>query len=192
VAAWPVPLRRLVLVGHSMGGLVARSAQHQAQQQGQRWPSLLSDLACVGTPHQGAPLEQLGHAVTAVLGATPYAKPFARLARLRSAGITDLRHGALLPPQADGSVAHVPLPQQPRCHAVAAALRTPAATRPGALKDRWLGDGLVPVSSALGRHADAQQQLAFDPDRQVLLQGLGHMALLSSPEVMVHLRRWLA
>ena len=190
--AWPVPLQRVVLLGHSMGGLLIRSALHQAAALGQAWPAQVDDAVFLGTPHHGAPLERAGHWIDIVLGVTPYAAPLARLGKIRSAGITDLRHGALLPPQADGSVAHVPLPQQPRCHAVAAALRTPAATRPGPLKDRWLGDGLVPVSSALGRHADAQQQLAFDPDRQVLLQGLGHMALLSSPEVMVHLRRWLA
>jgi hypothetical protein len=186
--AWPVPLQRVVLLGHSMGGLLIRSALHQAAAPGQAWPAQVDDAIFLGTPHHGAPLERAGHWIDIVLGLTPYAAPLARLGQIRSAGITDLRHGALLPPQADGSVAHVPLPQQPRCHAVAAS----TGAQPGALKDRWLGDGLVPVHSALGRHVDSHQQLDFAPERQVLLQGLGHMALLSSPEVMVHLRRWLA
>jgi pimeloyl-ACP methyl ester carboxylesterase len=178
----------VVLLGHSMGGLLIRSALHQAAAPGQAWPAQVDDAIFLGTPHHGAPLERAGHWIDIVLGLTPYAAPLARLGQIRSAGITDLRHGALLPPQADGSVAHVPLPQQPRCHAVAAS----TGAQPGALKDRWLGDGLVPVHSALGRHVDSHQQLDFAPERQVLLQGLGHMALLSSPEVMVHLRRWLA
>jgi hypothetical protein len=188
LAAWPVPLQRVVLLGHSMGGLLIRSALHQAAAQGQAWPAQVDDAVLLGTPHHGAPLERAGHWIDIVLGLTPYAAPLARLGKIRSAGITDLRHGALLPPQADGTVAHVPLPQQPRCHAVAAS----TAAQAGTLKDRWLGDGLVPVASALGRHGDEQLSLAFEPERQVLLQSLGHMALLSSPEAMVHLRRWLA
>ena len=184
VAAWPVPLRRLVLVGHSMGGLVARSAQHQAQQQGQRWPSLLSDLACMGTPHQGAPLEQLGHAVTAVLGATPYAKPFARLARLRSAGITDLRHGRLL----DDRAALAPLPTGVRCLALAGTL----GEADGAMRHRVLGDGLVPLPSALGQHADPARALHFEPGHTWVGAGIGHLALITHPAVHAQLLAWLA
>ena len=184
VAAWPVPLRRLVLVGHSMGGLVARSAQHQAQQQGQRWPSLLSDLACMGTPHQGAPLEQLGHAVTAVLGATPYAKPFARLARLRSAGITDLRHGRLL----DDRAALAPLPTGVRCLALAGTL----GEADGAMRQRVLGDGLVPLPSALGQHADPARALHFEPGHTWVGAGIGHLALITHPAVHAQLLAWLA
>jgi len=184
VAAWPVPLRRLVLVGHSMGGLVARSAQHQARQQGQRWPSLLSDLACVGTPHQGAPLEQLGHAVTAVLGATPYAKPFARLARLRSAGITDLRHGRLL----DDRSALAPLPAGVRCLALAGTL----GETDGAMRQRVLGDGLVLLPSALGQHADPARALHFEPGHTWVGAGIGHLALITHPAVHAQLLAWLA
>ena len=184
VAAWPVPLRRLVLVGHSMGGLVARSAQHQAQQQGQRWPSLLSDLACMGTPHQGAPLEQLGHAVTALLGATPYAKPFARLARLRSAGITDLRHGRLL----DDRAALAPLPTGVRCLALAGTL----GEADGAMRHRVLGDGLVPLPSALGQHADPARALHFEPGHTWVGAGIGHLALITHPAVHAQLLAWLA
>jgi hypothetical protein len=184
VAAWPVPLRRLVIIGHSMGGLVARSAQHQAQQQGQRWPSVLSDLACVGTPHHGAPLEQLGHAVTAVLGATPYAKPFARLARLRSAGITDLRHGRLL----DDRSALAPLPAGVRCLALAGTL----GEADGAMRQRVLGDGLVPLPSALGQHADPARALHFEPGHTWVGAGIGHLALITHPAVHAQLLSWLA
>ena len=106
----------------------------------------------------------------------------ARLTRIRSAGITDLRHGRLL---LDGAPA--PLPTQPRCHAVAASTGATAAE----LKGRLLGDGLVPVDSALGRHRDPARRLDFATDRQVQLQGMNHLELLSRAEVMEPLLRWL-
>ncbi len=192
LAAWPVPLQRVVLLCHSMGGLVARSALHQGAQAGQAWPARVDDLVFLGTPHHGAPLERAGHGLDILLGATPYAAPLARLSRVRSAGITDLRHGNLLPPRhaASGRLlppASVPLPAQLRCYAVAAQLGNTAA----ALKGRVLGDGLVPVASALGHHAQASRRLAFAADRQAVLQGVSHLGLLSRPEAAAQLQRWL-
>jgi hypothetical protein len=197
VAAWPQPLQRLAIVGHSMGGLLARSAFHHATQAGLRWPAQLGDLVFLGTPHHGAPLERAGHWVDVILGAAPYAAPFARLGKLRSAGITDLRHGNLLDEDWVGRDRFargpdrrqpVPLPDGVRCFAAAASL-VPAG---GKLPDRVLGDGLVPVDSALGRHPDPARTLAFAEDRQWVGAGLGHLDLLSRPEVYAQLRRWLA
>jgi hypothetical protein len=196
LAAWPSQLERLVLLGHSMGGLVARSALHQAAQSGLRWPARLDDLVFLGTPHHGAPLERAGHGVDRLLGALPYAAPLARLGKVRSAGITDLRHGSLLETDWAGRdrFAHgadprqpVPLPAHVRCYAAAALLGEHAGT----LKARLLGDGLVPLDSALGRHADAGRTLAFAEHRQWVGQGFGHLDLLSSPAVYTQLRDWL-
>ena len=192
LAAWPVPLQRVVLLCHSMGGLLARSALHQGAQAGQAWPVRVDGLVCLGTPHHGAPLERAGHGLDILLGAAPYAAPLARLGRLRSAGITDLRHGNLLPPR-HGANGHllpptsVPLPAHLRCYALAAQLGNTAA----ALKGRVLGDGLVPVASALGRHAQEPRTLAFAAERQAVLQGVSHLGLLSRPEVAEQLLRWL-
>ncbi len=177
LAAWPVPLQRLAIVGHSMGGLVARSAVDAAVRAGMAWPKQLGDLVCLGTPHHGAPLERAGHWIDTVLGATPYAAPFARLGRIRSAGITDLRHGLALP-----------LPEGVRCCAAAACLGAPG----GALKEKLVGDGLVPLDSALGRHADPARTLAFAPDRQWVGYGMGHLDLLSRAEVYAQLKAWLS
>jgi pimeloyl-ACP methyl ester carboxylesterase len=186
VEQWPQPVQRLMLVGHSMGGLLARSAVHQAQQSGHRWPTALSDLAFLGTPHHGAPLERAGHWVDTVLGATPYAAPFARLGRLRSAGITDLRHGRLIEDDG-GEVQHVALPPGVRCAAIAATL----GAEGGNLKGRLLGDGLVPLASALGRHRNPARRLAFAQDRQWVGHGLGHMDLLKDSAVYAQLLRLL-
>jgi pimeloyl-ACP methyl ester carboxylesterase len=177
VAQWPQPLERIVLIGHSMGGLVVRSALHEATLAGQRWPEQVADLVFLGTPHHGAPLERAGHWIDVLLGGTPYAAPFARLGKLRSAGITDLRHGS-----------DQPLPANIRCFAIAGSIGGEA----GHLKERLLGDGLVPLASALGRHADPARALVFAPERQWVARGVGHLALLHDAGVAAQLRRWLA
>ena len=141
VAAWPVPLTRITLVGHSMGGLVARSAVDLARQSGQGWPALLRELVFLGTPHHGAPLERAGHGVDVLLGATPFSAPFVKLGQLRSAGITDLRHGYVTDADwqsapGDGWRAGfedrrepLPLPEGVACFAVAATLAGPPGAK---------------------------------------------------------------
>lgn len=92
VDRWPVPVSELAIVGHSMGGLVARSACHYAASDGHAWLGRLRDLVFLATPHHGAPLERGGNWADVILGAAPYTAPLARLGKVRSAGITDLRH----------------------------------------------------------------------------------------------------
>lgn len=193
---WPRPVERLVLLGHSMGGLLARSALHYGAQAGHGWPERLDDLVFLGTPHHGAPLERAGNWVDIVLGATPYAAPFARLGKVRSAGITDLRYGSLVdedwvgrdrfarvgdPPQ------HLPLPEAVRCYAAAASI----GQRRDDLKDRLLGDGIVPLDSALGCHPDPARLLVFGEGRQWIGFAMNHLDLLSHADVYAQLRRWL-
>jgi pimeloyl-ACP methyl ester carboxylesterase len=192
--AWPMPIERLVMIGHSMGGLVARSAIHHGNLErrgGLRWPGRVNDLVCLGTPHLGAPLEHAGHGVDLLLGAAPYAAPLARLGKVRSAGIKDLRWGNVVsaPPGDDGAYrcAQVSLPGATRCFAIAASLGRPS----GSLKTKLLGDGLVPVASALGQHHDVDRRLAFAAERQAVVPDTGHLDLLSSPEVYSRLRQWL-
>lgn len=176
---WPVPITGLTLLGHSMGGLVARSALQQAasgELGALRWPTQVSDLICLGSPHLGAPLETAGHIVTSLLSVAPYAAPLARLALLRSAGIKDLRKGD-----------RTPLPTGPRCYAVAANLKPANA----ASATHLLGDGLVSVASALGQHRQAARRLQFPAAQQAVVHSTSHLGLLSSTAVYAHLIGWL-
>lgn len=193
VAAWPVPLDELVLVGHSMGGLVARSAAHAAEAEGHAWRDKLRTVVCIASPHHGAPLERAGSWVDVLLGVSRYSAPLARLGKIRSAGITDLRFGSVLDEHRDprGRFAtprdvrrRLRLPLGVRCFAIAATrTATPRARR-------YASDGVVPVDSALGRHTGSELTLALD-DTWIGF-GMGHVEVLERPETHTVLRRWLS
>lgn len=197
LAQWPHPVEELVIVAHSMGGLVVRSACHYGRAKGHAWPRQLRRLAFLGTPHHGAPLERGGNWLEAILGATPYARPIARLGRIRSAGITDLRYGNVLDEdwrgrdrfeRARDTRRPVPLPEGVQSYAMAAT----RGRKPGDMRDRLLGDGLVPVSSALGIHDDAQRSLMIPPSRQWIGYGMRHLDLLGKAKVSDRLVRWFS
>ncbi|MEZ5501823.1 MAG: alpha/beta fold hydrolase [Halioglobus sp.] len=95
VDAYPVPIEEIALIGHSMGGLVARSAASHAAREKLPWVRQLRHVACVGAPNLGAPLEKVVHLLTGVLRRVDAAgaQVPARLPNSRSAGVKDLRHG---------------------------------------------------------------------------------------------------
>lgn len=186
VAAYPRPVAEIVLVGHSMGGLVARSAAHYAQGQEAVWLRRLRRIICLGTPQRGAPLEQVAHGLTCLLGAIPVPGTLAPAAVLRgrSAGLQDLRYGYTVDEewQAAGagtqSRRHVPPVAGVEHIAVAATVtRDPIHWR-----GRLLGDLLVRPASAGAPPAG----------RVHLLGRLHHLHLLNHPAVYAVLRRCIA
>jgi pimeloyl-ACP methyl ester carboxylesterase len=168
---------RIVLVTHSMGGLVARSAVHQARRTAAHWPDLVTETIYIGTPHRGAPLERAGAWVEAQLRRTPLTLPFASLATLRSRGIQNLRHGTIAP---NKNARDAPEGSSGRTLFVAGALTSGQPTQD------VIGDGLVPVSSALNA-SDA-------PPRSTrrVFENVGHLALLRTPAVTEYLCHWLS
>jgi pimeloyl-ACP methyl ester carboxylesterase len=182
VRGWPVRLEELVVIGHSMGGLVARSALGHGKREGHAWPRRLKKLVFMGTPHLGAPLERAGHGVDILLGISPYTAPLSRLGKIRSAGVKDLRHGRFF-----DEGARVPLPRGVKCFAIAASLQR----KPGGSFLPTRGDGLVPVKSALGQSCEGEGSLSIPASRQRICYGLGHLDLLGSREVYDQLRTWL-
>lgn len=176
------------IVAHSMGGLVSRSAWHYGAAQKQRWLTQVQKIVFLGTPHHGAVLERGGNWIDVLLDSNPYSAPFSRLARVRSSGITDLRYGNVVDEDwgsgdrfrmAGDTRIPLSLPEGPECYALAAT--TSLDVHP--LVNKVLGDGLVSVNSALGKHRDPLRQLAFKPGQQWLGTGVNHMALLNHPDV---------
>ena len=190
---WPVPLEDLFIIGHSMGGLVARSALHQAAAAGQTWPQHLRKLVFLGTPHHGAPLERAGNWLHRVMDLSPYVAPFTRLTRLRSEGITDLRHGNLLPSDWQGASRFdhrdlrtpVPLPAGVECYAIASTVGDAGSV------GSMAGDGLVMVDSALGKHKRSALALGLAKSHTWVGHGIHHLDLLSDPRVYRRLLGWL-
>ncbi|GGF58010.1 permease [Marmoricola endophyticus] len=180
VSAWPVPVRRLSLVGHSMGGLVIRSACAVLPGPGTTaWAPLVGDVVTLGTPHLGAPVAWGLSSGVSLLSVLPESAPFGRLLDHRSAGIFDLRDG--LPPD----VANLP---SARYHLVSAAVGRPG-TRAGAVVSGVLGDGLVRPGSAAGR---PRRGAALFPGADLLhLTQTNHFGLLNHPDVYAALDRWL-
>jgi pimeloyl-ACP methyl ester carboxylesterase len=195
VTEWPVPVDELVLLGHSMGGLVARSACHYGEEDGARaWRHKLTKLVCMGTPHHGAPLERIGNIVQTAFGVSRYSAPLARLGKLRSAGITDLRFGNVLDEHwsARDRFAHghdpradVKLPEGVACYAIAGSTSPEGHAIP-------FGDGMVSVESALGRHDETHLTLGFPEAHQWVCYGTSHLQLVGRAEVYAKLREWLS
>lgn len=171
----------LTLIGHSMGGLVIRAAGYHAEIHDAAWVRRLQHAAYLGTPHHGAPLEQLGHAANRLLALTPYTKSFMQLGDIRSHGIRDLREGRIVP-------AHKANPSRLVGHA-RHLLIAGHMGRNG--RRHFLGDGLVPVRSALGQHVEAHRALQAKDVTRVEFDALGHMQLLQDGRVYDALLKWL-
>jgi pimeloyl-ACP methyl ester carboxylesterase len=182
VAAWPVPITEIVLIGHSMGGLVARSATHQAGEHGAPWLPMVSRLVCLGSPHTGAPLERATVLAAGMLGRIAVLAPVVRLMALRSDGIKDLAKGYLHEGQWAGGGVGQPVdtvvPASVRQLFVAATL----SRSEGSLWGRLFGDLMVTPASAADRTQTADLEW---------LGGLHHFDLLHHDAVYDAILRWL-
>jgi len=193
--AWPVDAEQIALIGHSMGGLVARSACRHASENGADWVPLVTHSVSLGTPHMGAPLEQAVHVLSAGLAALPETRPFANFLRRRSSGIRDLRQGSLVdedwrncdPDALRGAAcAEVPL-LEGATHCFVSAAITRSERHP---LGRLLGDTLVLVPSASGR--SRIRRIPFKDEYGMHLGAATHFTLLNHPAVYERLRDWLA
>lgn len=194
VAHWPVPVGSIALIGHSMGGLVARSACHVAARDDRAWLPLTHHVVCLGSPHAGAPLERGANLLGHVLRSVPEMRPWGEMVNARSVGIKDLRFGAVAEEDWDGHDPDEALRDR----------RTDVAPPPGItvhtvsacvtadrdhLLGRVVGDVLVQERSATGpRHT---HPLAQSPEHHHHLNGAHHWTLLSHPDVGQALCDWL-
>ncbi len=177
VAAWPTEVCRIALVGHSMGGLIARAGcavaieDPGARESNAPWRTLVTDVVTLGTPHLGADLARVVGVGSRHLARLPETAAFGRILDQRSVGIVDLSEG---------------LPDLEAATGVRYRLVS------GSLDGAWgalVGDVMVRRPSATGR---SRQRHLF-PDADVLhLPGAGHFELLNRREVQEALKVWLA
>ncbi|MEA2426107.1 MAG: hypothetical protein QOH13_2517, partial [Thermoleophilaceae bacterium] len=194
VDEWPVPVTEVALIGHSMGGLIARSAAHQAGALGMRWPGSVRHVVSLGTPHMGAPLEQAVHYASAALARLPETRPFGQFLRRRSAGIRDLRQGSLVDEdwmdrdldvlRAEACTEVPLLTGATHCFVTATVTRSPRHP-----VGRLVGDFLVLQPSGSGR--SRSRRIGFEDENGLHVGGTNHIALLNHPQVYVKLREWL-
>jgi pimeloyl-ACP methyl ester carboxylesterase len=187
VREWPVGIRELTIVGHSMGGLVAKSALRQGVDAAATWPSTLTHLVYLGVPHRGSPVEYGANLAAWTLDRVAESAPLARPFRLRSKGIKDLRFGYLVdsdwsgrdqdairdaPRGADGT----PFPVHINEYFLTVTMN--------GVMGKAFGDLLVRSRSGLD-DVDASE-----PDR-IHIDGLHHFDLLSHDRVYARLHNWL-
>ena len=191
----PKPIE-ISIIAHSMGGLVCRSACYYAKESNCTWLLYLKKIIFIGTPHHGALLEKGGNLIDILLDINPYSAPFSRLGKIRSSGVTDLRYGNLLDEDwnkndrfkfSGDCRTPVPLPENVNCYFIATTTR-PESDKIG---DQVIGDGLVTVSSALGRHKNIKLNLVFPEQHQWIGRGINHMELLSNQEVYQTIKNWM-
>jgi len=198
------------VVAHSMGGLVTRSALYyakdaipeaaaktEAAEESIQWAEYLKKIVFLGTPHHGAPLEKAGNWVDLFSGMHHFTAPLTRITQTRSAGIADLRHGYIVENDthserrfdfASDQRKPIPLPDGVACFAIA----TTSSASPNAINKHIVGDGLVPLNSALGIHENEAFNLNFKPENQWVGNNISHLGLLGNKTIYDVIHRWLS
>ncbi len=196
VAVYPTDIDELLLIGHSMGGLVIRSGTYYGQKSQHRWTRSVKRIILIGSPHQGVPLEKLGHLTTTLLKQIPkaYVSTFGELIDVRSAGIKDLRHGYLCDEDWQKASSE---PLKNNRHPVPLLAHAEHYTISGTLSEsdahwseNWLGDALVTTPSAHGNSKDPDHHIPFDSRHSAQFPGVGHLALAHSESVYQQIKSW--
>jgi hypothetical protein len=192
VTAWPGQADELMLVGHSMGGLVIRSACHYGRQEAAAWVDQVRQVFYLGSPHLGAPLARAAGFAGWALGRAAETRPFVTLVNGSSSGIKDLRYGYVLDDDwADCDLdscirdhrSDVPLLAGADHYAISATVTADPGSAAGAV----LGDLLVQPTSAQGRRGRRQHiPMAVRPGHG--LGGMHHFDLLNHPAVWAAIR----
>jgi pimeloyl-ACP methyl ester carboxylesterase len=189
-----VEVEDLVLVGHSMGGLVARSACHYGHAAGSGWTRHARHVFCLGTPHLGAPLERAANVAGWALSRLPETRGFGALLNARSVGIKDMRYGSCI--EEDWCDCDPDEFLSDRCNEVPF-LATASYYFVGATLSREpdgpfasiVGDLLVQFASASGN--GPKRRIPFEIENGCHVGGVNHFQLLNHPAVYEQLHKWL-
>jgi pimeloyl-ACP methyl ester carboxylesterase len=179
VDAWQVPVERIALVGHSMGGLIFRAASAVVAEGDApaAWTRHVTDVVTLSTPHLGSWFAVGADHTSRACARLPEVAAFGRIIDRQATGIHDL---------IEGLADDVPPLPHARYRLVSATL-TASPRHPLA---RMIGDVLVTPRSAAGRDRHGHELF---PGAEVLHVGrTDHFGVLNHPEVHAALERWLA
>jgi len=197
IAHYPHKISELMLVGHSMGGLVFRSACHYGEKENKKWVKLIKKIFYLGTPHLGTHLEKFGKLTTSIVSQipNPVTKFIVSLGDLRSAGIKDMRHGYLTEEDWQGKNADalfhwpqnkIPLLKRADHYLICGTLSKVAGSKMGKL----FGDGLVHPASGTGQGLFSSSALPFLKEHCKILPGISHHHLQTSRRVYAQIKNW--
>lgn len=196
IEAYPEDVDEVVLIGHSMGGLVARSAAYYAERNDRQWSRLLRHVFCLASPNLGAPLEKATNVLSGVLkkvGSAGADVP-ADLLDMRSHGIKDLRFGYTVDDEwqdADPDAVledrrqRIPFIDGVGYYFVACTVTEDPSHDIGMA----LGDLLVRLPSAAGHHPEPARRIPFTSG--AIFGGMHHFTLANHPAVYDVIRRCL-
>lgn len=192
---WPTEVGEVMIFGHSMGGLIARSANHYAEREGASYPALVRHVICSGSPHHGSPLELFANWGSKALGLVGETDGFRGMVDSRSAGIRDMRYGNITDEDWQG---HDPdelwRDRRRRTPMLASAshyfIGASLTKNPKHPISRIFGDILVTSPSAWAENLH-NSGARFDIDRSINIGGTTHFHLTSHPAIYQQVRRWL-
>jgi len=195
IAAWPGQVEELLLIGHSMGGLVIRSSCHDGRQESAAWADRVRHVFYLGSPHLGAPLARAAGFAGWALSKAAETRPFVTLVNGSSPGIKDLRHGYVLADDWAGCDQDscmrdhrhdTPLLAGANHYTISATITADPGHPLGAVA----GDLLVQPASAHGSRG-AHQRIPFPAGSRLGLGGMHHFDLLKHPTVWTAIRALL-
>ncbi len=196
-AVYPVEIEEIFLIGHSMGGLVVRSACYYADRDNAAWVKKVKKMFLLGSPHMGAYMEKIGNLTSVILRLilNPYTRIISGIINMRSSGMKDTRFGYLLDEDWKGkdpdtllsSNRHpVPLLEGVDHYVISSTLKAPG--HPVSL---FIGDGVVSHSSARGKSIFREDGIAFPEDNFKSFANIGHPRLRRHPDVYEQIKEWM-
>lgn len=195
LSAYPQPVDEIVMIGHSMGGLVIRSGCWYGNLQGADWAKKVKKLFYIASPHQGAPLEKFGNVVSGFLQKIPlsYTRLAGNIVDLRSSGIKDLRFGYVVDEDWEGyhpdailknNKNRITLLEGVSHYAVTGSL----TKNPDHLMTQFFGDPMVRKSSAMGRSRQESLDLPINCHKE--FAKVGHIKMAHCHEVYQQIKTW--
>lgn len=175
--------KEIMLAGHSMGGLVIRSACHYGSQKGHPWTRKVLKIFLLAVPNDGAPLEKLGYATSLLLRkiARFQLGLIGNILEQRSNGIKDLGLGCML--EEDWKTPKAAFKDHFKRTPVPALARVTYYILVGNLLKndqtfmaKYFGDGLV-------THGSAISDTLMHVSEVKIFAGTGHNSLIKSKDV---------